>query len=196
MKSQKNENKEKDMENSSRKDIVENTPRSKCKPSNQKRDAAKRKLYKEQEADQEKNQEKSVNSGKEQGVEENQQGQINSSYQTRILTPPPRAPPDKYYGKCQVNAAPLIDKYEVINSEDEVERYYQYGDDLVDDDETSNAIIRAFSPQNDKDLEEDVHQVTQNQGLSPRIFKHEKFHFETRYQNVHCWQAKCTVSLL
>ena len=73
------------------------------------------------------------------GVEDKQQSLINNPYQTRILTPPPpKAPPHKDYGKCQVNTSPLIDEYEVINSEDEVERNDQYGHEIDDDDDTSD----------------------------------------------------------
>ena len=60
-KAQNKENKEQKMDRSTNKDIVENSRGNKNKPSKQKRDAAKRKLNKQCEEDQENNQEKSVN---------------------------------------------------------------------------------------------------------------------------------------
>ena len=160
--------------------IVENTPRSKINHNNQKRDATKRKLNQQQKADRENHHEKSVTSGKKLGVDDKQQTKINSLDQIRMLTPPPRSPPDKDYGKCKLNIAPIIDEYEVINSEDEVERNYKYRHELNDDNETSDALIRTFRPQNYNDLGEEVQQVTQKQGLSPRRLKHEKFHFQNK----------------
>lgn len=51
-----------------------------------------------------------------------------------------------------------------------------------DDDEHNEALIRDLSPHNDQSFEEEVQQVTQNQGLSPRRMHHEKFDFKN--QNV------------
>ena len=46
-----------------------------------------------------------------------------------------------------------------------------------DEDETSDALVRDFSHQNDQDLEEEHKQVTKTQGSPPRELKHENFHF-------------------
>ena len=40
-----------------------------------------------------------------------------------------------------------------MNFEDDVERNYQYGHEVDENDETSDALISAFSAQNDNDLE-------------------------------------------
>lgn len=109
---------------------------------------------------------------------DNQEGHINFLNHTIILSPPPSEPQDKEQAPCQVNIIPLIDEYEVINSKDEVEKNNQYTQDPHEDDETNDALIRAFSPQNDQYMEEEIEQVTQKEGLSPKGLKHEKFRFK------------------
>lgn len=66
------------------------------------------------------------------------------------------------------------------NSEDEVSRDNQYVQDPDDDGETSEALIRAFSLQNNHVVEEEFNQVTQNEGLPPRRMQHEKLHFKNQ----------------
>ena len=43
-----------------------------------------------------------------------------------------------------------------MNFEDDVERNYQYGHEIDENDETSDALIRAFCPHNDHDMEEEI----------------------------------------
>ncbi|TMX01576.1 hypothetical protein EJD97_024252, partial [Solanum chilense] len=103
------------------------------KPSKKKRDEAKRKLNKQQDENQENHHPKSVNSRKEVGVEDKQQGHINDPDQTRILTPAPNLEHQlKDHGKFQVNTTTLSDEYVVINYEDEVQRDDQYGHEIDD----------------------------------------------------------------
>ncbi len=62
-----------------------------------------------------------------------------------------------------------------------MDRNNHYAQDPNEDDKTSDALIRAFSPQNDQDMEEEIlQQVTQSQGLSPRGLNHGKFHFKNQ----------------
>ena len=53
-------------------------------------------------------------------------------------------------------------------TEDKVENDNQFVQEMEDDHEMSEALIRAFSPQNDQNLDVEVQQVTKNQGLSER----------------------------
>lgn len=58
-----------------------------------------------------------------------------------------------------------------------------------EDDETSEDLIRAFSPQNDQTIEKEIQPVTQIQGLSPRGLKHRKFNLKkSRYH--HCYYSQ------
>ena len=83
----------------------------------------------------------------------------------------------------QVNATPLLDEYVVDNSEDELDRDNHSLDDPDEDDQTSEALIKAFSPHNDQALEEEIQQVTQSQCLSPRGYQHEKFYLKNQDVN-------------
>ncbi|TMW88300.1 hypothetical protein EJD97_018740 [Solanum chilense] len=79
-------------------------------------------------------------------------------------------PPDKQYKECRLSTIPDIDEYEVCNSQDEVDGDNKSVNDQQDDDETIESLIRAFSPQNDQSIEDEIQQATQTQGLSPRDY--------------------------
>lgn len=61
------------------------------------------------------------------------------------MTPPSTEPPNKEQQLCQVNIIPLIDECAVNIFEDELDRDNQYLDDLDEEDEASDALIKAFS---------------------------------------------------
>lgn len=65
------------------------------------------------------------------------------------------------------------------HAEDEVDIDKKYFQDLDDDDETSESLIRSISHQNYQSLEDEFKHITQNQGLSRRAPQHEKFNFKT-----------------
>ena len=67
------------------------------------------------------------------------------------------------------------------NSEDEIDEDNHL---LKEVDETTEALIKAFSPHNDQILEDHIQQVAQNQCLSPR-----GFHQEARCQYCHSWHT-------
>ena len=73
---------------------------------------------------------------------------------------------------------PILDEYAVYNSEDEIDVDNHSIKGVDKDDETIEALIKAFSPHHDQTLEEEIQQVTNSQCLSPRGFHHEKFHFK------------------
>ncbi|TMX01005.1 hypothetical protein EJD97_025410, partial [Solanum chilense] len=79
-----------------------------------------------------------------------------------------------------VNVVPHIDEYEVNNYQDEFDRDNQSLHDQEEDDETSEALIRAFSSPNSQNLEDEIQHLTLNQLLYPRGFQHEKFNFNNQ----------------
>lgn len=64
------------------------------------------------------------------------------------------------------------------DSEDEIEGDNHSLEKFDEDNERSEALIKAFSPHNDQPLEEEMQNLTQIQCLSPRGFNHDKFHFK------------------
>ena len=64
------------------------------------------------------------------------------------------------------------------NSEDEIDRDNHSLEEFDEDDERSEALMKAFSPHKYEALEEEIQKVTQSQCLSPRGFHHDKFHFK------------------
>ena len=74
-------------------------------------------------------------------------------------------PPDKIQLEFQVNTIPLINEYEVYNSDNEFNGPNQSIHDQKIDDETSKALIRAFKPQNDHTIKDEIQQATHTQGL-------------------------------
>ena len=77
----------------------------------------------------------------------------------------------------------VVDDYAVINSEDEIGGDSQSLEEDEDNDETSEALIRAFSPYKDHSLEDETKQVTKTQSLSPRSFQQNRFHFTKQDAN-------------
>ena len=94
------------------------------------------------------------------------------------MTTPMIDPPDRKQQKSKVDTEPILDKYVVVNSEDELDGDNQSLDDQDDNDETSEALIRAFSPQNNQTIENEIQQATESQGLSPRGFHQDRFYFK------------------
>ena len=70
------------------------------------------------------------------------------------------------------------------NSEDKMDGDNHSIEEVEEDYETSEALIRSFSRHNDQTLEEEIQQVAQSQGLSPRGFHHEKFHLKKQDANI------------
>ena len=77
----------------------------------------------------------------------------------------------------------ILDEYSVVNSEDEIDGDNQSLEDPDDNDETIEALIRAFSPHNDQTLDNEIQQVTKSQCLSQRGFQQDKFHFKKQDAN-------------
>ena len=104
--------------------------------------------------------------------------------QAQYMTPPTNDPPDLRQQKGKLNNVPILDEYVVDNSEDEMDGDNHSIEEVEEDDETSEALIRAIGPHNDQTLEEEIQQVAQSQGLSPRGFHHEKFHLKKQDANI------------
>ncbi|XP_069146186.1 transcription activator MSS11-like [Solanum lycopersicum] len=162
---------------------TESTPKSKNKPSKQKRDAAKRRQNKQQDKDFEQVQEVREELCNKFVMVDDNQGLNILPLQVQYMTPPSSEPPDKMQQKCRVNTEPIMDEYAVINSEDEIVGDNQSLEDSDDNDETSEAPIRAFSPHNDQTLENEIQQVTNSQCLSPRGLHYDRFQLRKQDAN-------------
>uniref|UniRef100_M1DC39 Uncharacterized protein n=1 Tax=Solanum tuberosum TaxID=4113 RepID=M1DC39_SOLTU len=79
----------------------------------------------------------------------------------QYIPPTPGKPPDQA-------TVTVRDKYEVENSENELEEDNPLDNAKDEDDETSELLIKAFSPNNDTEFDKELQQVTNTQGLSPR----------------------------
>lgn len=77
---------------------------------------------------------------------------------------------------CTLNTDPTllsstendVDEYVMINSEDDVNKDSLSLNDDDENDTLSEHLISVFSPSNDAELQEEINQVAQEQGLSPK----------------------------
>uniref|UniRef100_M1DA52 Uncharacterized protein n=1 Tax=Solanum tuberosum TaxID=4113 RepID=M1DA52_SOLTU len=137
------------------------TPTSKNKPRKKKREVIKKKQAEKhhQEQSQNDNHPEGVNPCKEFIMVEKVMDVI--SLKAQYSTPIPGKPPD------QVKVT-VRDEYDVENLEDEIDKDNLPANAPDEDDETSELLIKAFSPNNDTELDKELQQVTNKQGLSPR----------------------------
>ncbi|KAH0639196.1 hypothetical protein KY290_036480 [Solanum tuberosum] len=157
-----------------------NTPKSKNKPSKKRRDAEKKRQSIQQDNTQQGKQQKEGEVCKKFIMVDEHLGMDITPLQTQYMNPPINVPPDDRSANCQMNTGPIIDEYAVDNSEDEPDVDNQSLKDPDEDDETSELLIRAFSPHPDKDFTEEIQQVANSQGLSPRGLHHERFKFQVQ----------------
>ncbi|KAH0682611.1 hypothetical protein KY290_021191 [Solanum tuberosum] len=143
----------KDMGNMASTSRQDQTPKSKNKPSKKRRAANKKKQSEMQEQVHNDNGQDTI------------QAAGASSCKNQYNTPPQGKPPDQTQQK-KTGRTQVIDEYDVENSEDEVD--IQPINVQDDDDEVSELLIKAFSPNNDSELEKELQQVTNKQDLSPR----------------------------
>lgn len=98
---------------------------------------------------------------------------------------PPDKPPDISTSTCTLNInptpPPAIDGYGVLNLKYEADTNDQPIDEQDDDDETSKQLISAFSPSNDMGIEEEIQQITDAQGLSPRGLHKTRFTIKKQF---------------
>uniref|UniRef100_M1DWR0 Bifunctional endo-1,4-beta-xylanase xylA n=1 Tax=Solanum tuberosum TaxID=4113 RepID=M1DWR0_SOLTU len=131
------------------------TPKSKNKPSKKKRNATRKKQNEQN------HQKQSPNTSH---PEDNPCTDFIMTDQIMDVVPlNAKKPPDK----SKVN---VRDEYDVDNSEDDFDPDNLPINDLDEDDEISELLIKAFSPNKDHKLEKELQQVTDKQGLSPEVF--------------------------
>ncbi len=162
---------------------AENTSKSRNKPSKQKRDAEKRRQSKQQDKVSENVKEMGEETCNKFVMVDDNHGLDIPPLQIQYMTPSTAEQQYKQRNKNQEVQQPMEDEYAVINSEDEMMEDEHLLDDSDDNDETSEALIRAFSPSKDQTIEKEKQQVTQNQCLSPRSFQQDKFHFTKQDAN-------------
>ncbi|WMV32820.1 hypothetical protein MTR67_026205 [Solanum verrucosum] len=155
----------KDMGNKASSSKQVETPKSKNKPSKKKREAVKKKQVEQhhQELNQNGNNEEGINPCKKFIMVEQVMDVI--PLKAQYNTPTLRKPPDQRI---------VRDEYEVENSEDEIEEDNPLDNAHDEDDETSELLIKAFSPNNDTEFDRELQQVTNKHGLSPRGMHLEK----------------------
>ncbi|KAH0736076.1 hypothetical protein KY285_011783 [Solanum tuberosum] len=156
------------------------TPKIKNKHSKKKREAPKKKQNLQPDSVQQREQQNNGESCKKFVMVDEHLGMDITPLQAQYMTPPTNVPPDKRVEKCQMNKGPIIDEYTVDNSEDELDVDNQSLKDPDEDDETSELLIRAFSPHPDQGLENEIQQVASQQGLSPRGIHHDRFQFKAQ----------------
>ncbi|KAG5606083.1 hypothetical protein H5410_027575 [Solanum commersonii] len=157
-----------------------NTPKSKNKPSKKKRDAAKKRQNIQHDIEQQAEQQKEGEVCNKFIMVDEQLGMDITPLQTQYMKPPSTVPPDDRSENFQMNKGRIIDEYVVDISEDEPDEDNQSLKDPDEDDETSELLIRAFSPHPDKNLADEIQQVVSSQGLSPRGLHHERFKFQVQ----------------
>ncbi|KAG5605826.1 hypothetical protein H5410_027318 [Solanum commersonii] len=108
------------------------------------------------------------------------QQQSPTQQKAQYMNIPINVPLDKRTEKCQTNKGPEIDEYAVDNLEDDLDGDNHSLEDLDEDDETRETLIRAFSPYLDQGLEEEIQKVANSQGLSPRVLHHDRFQFKNQ----------------
>ncbi|KAH0652709.1 hypothetical protein KY289_030387 [Solanum tuberosum] len=150
----------KDMGNKASTSKQVHTPRSKNKPSKKKREAIRRKQAEQQ------HQEQTPNGSHPEGnpckdfIMMDQIMDV-APLKAKYTTPISGKPPDQ-------SKVTVRDEYEVDNSEDEFDADNLPINDRDEEDEISEALIKAFSPNNVDTLEREIQHVTNTQGLSPR----------------------------
>ncbi|KAH0684448.1 hypothetical protein KY289_022200 [Solanum tuberosum] len=157
-----------------------NTPKSKNKPSKKRREVEKKRQNRQQGSDQQGEKQGNGENCKKYIMVDEHLGMDITPLQTQYMNPPLNVPPDKMPENCQMNRGPNIDEYAVDNSEDEFDVDNQSLNDPDEDDETSELLIRAFSPHSDRGLAEEIQQVANNQGLSPRGLHQDRFKFKVQ----------------
>ncbi|KAH0641963.1 hypothetical protein KY285_032842 [Solanum tuberosum] len=136
------------------------TPKSKNKPSKKRREAFKRKQAEQQHQEQTPTDSQPERNPCKDFIMMDQIMDV-APLKAKYTTPIFGKPPD------QSNVT-VRDEYEVDNSEDEFDADNLPINDRDEEDEISEALIKAFSPNNEDTLVREIQHVTNTQGLSPR----------------------------